>query len=63
MTNLHDETLQLIGQSTMTQRQIAEGAGVGLQWFLKFVQGRIASPGVDKVQAVYDYLSQTDAAA
>lgn len=57
--DLLQRTYELIDESQLTQREIAEGARVGREWFAKFVQRRIPSPGVPKVQAVYDFLSGT----
>jgi predicted XRE-type DNA-binding protein len=54
--DLLQRTYELIDQSPLSQRQIAAGAGVGREWFAKFSQRRIPSPGVTKVQAVYDFL-------
>lgn len=39
-----------------TQRQVAEEAGVGYWWFIKFSQRAIPNPTVKNVQAVHDYL-------
>jgi transcriptional regulator with XRE-family HTH domain len=57
--NLLKRTTELVSKSGLSQRDIAEGAGVGVDWFKKFAQGRIPSPGVEKVQRVYDFLSKS----
>ena len=54
--DLLQQTYELLEKSDKTYREIADGAGVGLQWFCKFKQRRIKSPGVPKGQAVYDFL-------
>jgi transcriptional regulator with XRE-family HTH domain len=50
-------TYDLLDSSDLTYRQIAEGAGVDVQWFAKFKQRRIPEPGVSKVQRIHDFLS------
>lgn len=54
--NLLERTYELLDGSGLTQREVAEGAGVGIDWLAKFAQRRIPSPGVQKVQAVHDFL-------
>jgi hypothetical protein len=54
--DLLQRTYDLIDQSPLSQRQIAAGAGVERDWFAKFAKRRIPSPGVTKVQAVYNFL-------
>jgi hypothetical protein len=56
--DLLQRTYELVDGSELNQREIAEGAQVGLEWFRKFMQRRIPSPGVTKVQAVHDFLSR-----
>jgi hypothetical protein len=56
--DLLQQTYRLIEKTELSQRQIAAGAGVGRDWFAKFAQRRIKSPGVPKVQRVYDFLSR-----
>jgi transcriptional regulator with XRE-family HTH domain len=57
--NLLNRTNELVSKSRLSQKDIAEGAGVGVHWFKKFAQGQIPSPGVDKVQRVFDFLSKS----
>lgn len=56
--DLLQRTYDLIDQSDLSQRKIAAGAGVRRDWFAKFKQRRIKSPGVPKVQAVHDFLAR-----
>jgi len=42
----------------LTQRQIAEGAGVSYWWYIKFHQRSIQNPAYLKLQQVCDYLEQ-----
>jgi transcriptional regulator with XRE-family HTH domain len=58
--NLLDRTNELMKKAanSLTQEEIANGAGVGYDWLKKFAQGAIPSPGVQKVQRVYDFLSR-----
>lgn len=55
--DLLQTTYDLIDRSNLTSKQIASGAGVDINWFAKFKCRRISSPGVEKVQAVHDFLS------
>lgn len=54
--DLLKSTYELIEQSELSQREIAAGAGVKRDWFAKFAQRKIDSPGTPKVQAVYEFL-------
>lgn len=54
--DLLQRTYELIDKTSLTRRQVAAGAGVKIDWFAKFKQRRIESPGAPKVQAVYDFL-------
>lgn len=54
---LKADTLKLIESSDLTLREIADGAGVGYDWLVKFFYGKIASPGPDKMQPVHDFLA------
>jgi hypothetical protein len=55
--DLLKRTYELIDQAKdLSQREIAAGAGVKRDWFAKFVQRKISSPGTPKVQAVYEFL-------
>lgn len=54
--DLLSRTYALIAKSKLTYREIADGAGVDVNWFAKFKQRKIGSPGVEKVQAVHDFL-------
>lgn len=60
--SLLERTYELLESSKLTYRQIAEGAGVDIQWFAKFKQRRIPEPGVTKVQKIHDFLSTRSSA-
>ena len=48
----------------LTQRQMAEGAGVSYWWFIKWAQKSIERPSVQKIETLRDYFSrELDAAA
>jgi hypothetical protein len=55
---LLDSTYDLLknAEGRITQREIAEGAGVGYWWFIKFAQRSIQDPGAKRVQKIHDYL-------
>jgi hypothetical protein len=54
--NLLGRTYQLLDQTELNCREIAEGTGVDINWLFKFRKRAIGEPGVTKVQAVYDFL-------
>jgi transcriptional regulator with XRE-family HTH domain len=56
--NLLQRTYELMKSSGLTRDEIAQGADVDISWLNKFAQKRIPSPGVNKVQAVHDFLSR-----
>jgi len=46
--------------------RISDESGVGYWWIQKFLQGRIKSPGVDKIEAILrhgEMITRCDAAA
>lgn len=47
----------------LTQREIADGAGVNFWWLIKFAQGSIDNPGLDAVQRLHDFLEERQSAA
>ena len=57
-----EETYELVANCGLTQRQIAEGAGVNYWWYIKFAQRSIPDPGVERVQKVHDFLKNRAAA-
>jgi hypothetical protein len=54
---LLDRTYKLLEATNLTYDEIATGAGVKFDWLAKFKQRCIAEPGVSKVQAVHDFLT------
>ena len=54
--NLLENTYKLIGESGLTQKEIAEGAGVNYWWFIKFAQKNLENPTIKPVQKVHDFL-------
>lgn len=56
--NLLERTYQLLDSSELTYSEIADGAGVDINWLAKFKQRAIGEPGISKVQGVHDFLSE-----
>lgn len=54
---LLERTYELLLESPLTVREVAEGAGVGYEWLAKFKHRRIPSPGVIPVCRLHDFLS------
>jgi hypothetical protein len=57
MTNLLEQTRQMLSRETATHQAIADGAGVGYHWLVKFSQGRIPDPRISRIQKLHDFLS------
>ena len=63
--NLLDKTkfmLPLV-RARQSAREVADGAGVGFEWFKKFEGGHIKEPSVTRIQSLHDYLERTLTAA
>lgn len=60
---LLERTYRLLESTNLTYQQIAAGAEVDVHWLAKFKQRRIEEPGVNKVQAVHDFLLERSALA
>lgn len=55
--SLANETIRLIEESELTTMDMFAGCGVSPYWIESFVKGKVANPGVNYVQAVYEFLS------
>ncbi len=55
---LLDKTKLLLKQSMLEPVVIAAGANVSYDWLIKLKSDKIKDPSVNKVQAVYEYLSE-----
>lgn len=55
---LLDKTKLLLKQSMLEPVEIAAGANVSYDWLIKLKSDKIKDPSVNKVQAVYEYLSE-----
>lgn len=40
-------------------REVAEATGLGYDWINKLVQGQIKDPGVNKIERLHRYLSES----
>ncbi len=58
--NLRDRTVALVKTrpANLQLKDIAYATGVPLGWVKVFAQGRIVDPGVCRVQAIYEYMTQ-----
>jgi len=56
---LLEETLNLLKSDSRTFGEIAEGAGCGREWLAKLAQGRIAEPGVNRIERLNAFLKAT----
>jgi hypothetical protein len=54
------KTRDLLAKCDRPLKEIADGAGVGLEWLKKFRQQADHDFGVNKVQALHDYLVEID---
>lgn len=55
--NLLNTTIELIKNSHLSKKQIADGAGVTVRW-IDYVLENKRNPKIKHVQRVYDYLAQ-----
>lgn len=53
---------KLVNKSGLTRQQIADGAGVDINWLDKFKQGRINDPSAWRVEALVGFLDKKVAA-
>lgn len=51
---------QLITESKIPSKEIAAGAKVNLRWYHFFLKGKYSDPGVNKIQRLYDFLTDAD---
>jgi len=58
--NLLEETHKLLARCDLTQKEIADQAGVNYWWFIKFAQRNTKSPVLAPVQKLYDFLVQRE---
>ena len=60
--NMLEDTYKLLAECDLTQKEIASGAGVNYWWFIKFAQRNLNNPTINRVQKVYDFLHERQAA-
>lgn len=57
--SLHQRTLELLRQSGKSLPILYKETGIPFFWLRKFSSGVIKNPSVNRVQALYEYLSST----
>lgn len=57
------ETLRLARQTKMSNKVLADKAGVGYHWLTKVRQGVIKNPGIVSIERVYSVLVEFEEAA
>ncbi len=57
MLSLHLKTYEMLRQDKRTLLDIHKESGLPFYWLRKFHAGRIPEPSVNKVQALYEFLS------
>lgn len=57
------ETLRLARQTKMSNKVLADRAGVGYHWLTKVRQGVIKNPGIVSIERVYSVLVEFEEAA
>lgn len=55
--SLYNRTLELLRTSQFTLPEIFRRSGISFYWLKRFKEGRIVDPSVNKVQALYEFLS------
>lgn len=61
--DLLKDTIRLVQESGRPAAEICRAAGVTPRWWHMVVKGDIADPSVVKIQRIYNYLTQREAAA
>jgi transcriptional regulator with XRE-family HTH domain len=59
--SLVGKTRLMMRRSELTQREMAEGSGVGYEWLRQFWRNSFADYGVRKVQRLHDFLEAEEA--
>ena len=61
MTTLYEKTLNLFKNRPVwqTHKLIENETGIGRAWLKKFSYGEIENPSVNKIQTLYEYLTDT----
>ena len=57
MNTLYERTMQLLEASELSLREIAEKSGVPYDWLTAIKYDRIKNPSVNRIQALYEFLS------
>lgn len=55
--SLMTETLRLLKERSQTLPNITAATKIPFYWLRKFIGGEIKDPGVNRIQALYEYLS------
>lgn len=56
---LHSKTFELLKKSKETLINIHSDTGISYYWLLKFKTGAVRDPSVNRVQKLYEYLTNT----
>ncbi|QBQ71150.1 DNA-binding domain protein [Shewanella phage S0112] len=56
--NLLAVTRQLLEECTATDTEIIMATGIPGSWLAKFRSDKIASPGVNRIQTLYEFLAK-----
>lgn len=57
MISLKDRTRQLLEESGLSDREVANVLGCSAQWVAYFRQKTVKSPNVDIIQRLYEHLT------
>ena len=57
MLSLHLKTYELLRKSDKTLLDIHKESGLPFYWLRKFSGGKILEPSVNKIQALYEFLT------
>jgi len=60
---LLQKTQELIQTTSVPTAEICRAADVSKRWFYRFKNGEFSDPGVNKIQAIHDFLSKSRRAA
>lgn len=57
MSNLLEKTLQLLDETNLSMAEISINSEVGLRWLYDLKAGRFSDPGVNRIQRIYNHLT------
>lgn len=58
--SLMTKTLELLNSASYTHLEVFSHTGIKPDWLTRFINGKINDPGVNRVQALHEFLTGRD---